>query len=65
LLFVLFTHARVSATLGLSGHYAIQERQLFGWVRIKMMTDIINTIRQNPEAIWITLGFLIVYYMWR
>ena len=30
-----------------------------------MMADIINTIRQNPEAIWITLGFLIVYYMWR
>ena len=29
------------------------------------MTDIINVIKQNPEAIWITLGFLVVYYMWR
>ena len=29
------------------------------------MIDVINTIKQNPEAIWITLGFLIVYYMWR
>ena len=29
------------------------------------MADIINVIKQNPEAIWITLGFLVVYYMWR
>ena len=29
------------------------------------MMDVINTIKQNPEVIWITLAFLIVYYMWR
>ena len=29
------------------------------------MVDIINTIKDNPEGIYIALAFLVIYAVWR